>query len=211
MGCAGGCVGDERVEMIIPVRGYTCGKVCADSSGCLATQAAVMAQAGCWSSLRGGDVGWLRKQQQGLGLNALAERCSNGGTVENVRAVMVPVRPRETPSLGDSGNGASMRALEVVSTAYGTSGAGLASARGNGAVAQAVAEDSDAAEARARLRAAGVVEYDPLILSRRYGRQPLKVELSHWEYNLCLNWLKARRRIRVWNFVERMRHRVWRL
>jgi hypothetical protein len=122
VGCAGGCVGDERVEMIIPVRGFTCGKVCADSSGCLATQAAVMVQPGCWNSLLGGDVGWLRNQQQGLGSNALAERCSNGGRVGNARAVMVPVRPRETPSLGDSGNGASMRALEVVSTAYGTSG-----------------------------------------------------------------------------------------
>ena len=155
-----------------------------NASGCLATQAA-RAQPGCSSSLHRGakrtDVGWLSKQR--LGSNALAESSNNvarsGSRVANARAVMVPVRPRETASLGDSGNGASMRTLEGLSTSQGASGAGLVNARGHATITQTVAED-DAAEARASLRAAGAVEYDPAILSRRYASQPLKVESLKW-------------------------------
>ncbi|KAG0613018.1 hypothetical protein M758_6G070100 [Ceratodon purpureus] len=153
---------------------------CPNASGCLATQAS-RAQPGCSSSLHRGskrtDVGWLSKQR--LGSNALAESSNNvargGGRAANARAVMVPVRPREPTSIGDSGNGATMRTLEGVSTTQGVSGVGLVNARSNGTTTQTVAEDSDGAEARASLRAAGVVEYDPVILSRRFGSQPFKV------------------------------------
>lgn len=152
---------------------------CPNASGCLATQAARVQPGGSSSLHRGGkrtDVGWLSKQR--LGSNALAETSNNvarvGGRVASARAVMMPVRQRET-SLGDPGNGASLRTVEGVST-QGTSGAGLVNARGNGTITQTVAEDTDAAEARAGLRAAGVVEYDPTVLSRRFSGQPLKVE-----------------------------------
>lgn len=158
-----------------------CKANCPNASGCLATQAA-KAQPGCSSSLHRGpkrtDVGWLSKQR--LGSNALAESSNNvpprGSRAGNARAVMVPVRPREPTPLGDSGNGANMRALEALSTSQGASGASLVNLRGNGTITQAVAEDSDAAEARASLRAVGAVEYNPVILSRRYSGRPLKVE-----------------------------------
>lgn len=152
---------------------------CPNASGCLATQAARV-QPGCSSGLYRGlkrtDVGWLSKQR--LGSNALAETSNNearyGGRVASTRAVMMPVRQRETP-LGDSGSGASLRTVDGVSS-QGTSGTGLVNVRGNRTVTQSVAEDTDAAEARAGLRAAGAFEYDPIILSRRFASQPLKVE-----------------------------------
>lgn len=152
---------------------------CPNASGCLATQAARV-QPGCSSSLHRGskrtDIGWLSKQR--LGPNALAESSNNvvrvGGRVANARAVMMPVRQRET-SLGDSGDGASLRTIEGVSSP-GTSGQGLVNARGNRIITQTMSENTDAAEARAGLRAAGAVEYDPTILSRRFSSQPLKVE-----------------------------------
>lgn len=149
-----------------------------NASGCLATQASRV-QPGCSSTFPRGekrtDVGWLSKQR--LGSNALAESSSSvarhGGRVANVRSVMVPVRPTE-PFLKDSGNGASMRATEIVSS-RGISGVVEDNARGSGTMVQSAAQDTDAAEARASLRAAGVYGYDPIILSRRFARQPFKV------------------------------------
>lgn len=155
-----------------------------NASGCLATQASRV-QPGCSSTFPRGekrtDVGWLSKQR--LGSNALAESSSSvarhGGRVANVRSVMVPVRPTE-PSLKDSGNGASMRATEIVSS-RGISGVVEDNARGSGTMVQSAAQDTDAAEARASLRAAGVYGYDPIILSRRFARQPFKVSILYTE------------------------------
>ena len=129
------------------------------------------------------SVGWLRMQKLG-GSNLLscpcwkAETLRNAGAVGAVRAVMVPVRPSprvssSSSSSSSSGNGASVESASSrgrSSVFQGTSSPGA----GPQVVAR-VDVEIDAAEMRAGLRDAQVADYDPIVLSRRYAGQPLKV------------------------------------
>lgn len=157
---------------------------CLNASGCLATQGARVLKAE-----KRIDVGWLCKQR--LCSNALAESSNNlgrnRGRIANVRAVIAPVRPRET-SFEDSGNGVSLRTTEVGFSPR-ASETGSVNARSNGTVIQTAAEGLDAAEARAGLRAAAASEYDPVILSRRVASRPFKVQNFHDVLALKLMWV----------------------
>lgn len=137
-------------------------------------------------------VGWLRMQKLG-GSNLLscpcwkAETLRNAGAVGVVRAVMVPVRPSprvssSSSSSSSSGNGASVETASPrgrSSVFQGTSSPGA----GPEVVAR-VDVEIDAAEMRAGLRDAQVADYDPIVLSRRYAGQPLKV-CKLWCFLMC--------------------------